>query len=412
MPAARHVEAAERAGEALHVRQNVLFRHEGILEHDLAGDRGAQRKLALDLRRGETLGAALDQESADDAVELRPHHRDVGDRRVADPHLGAVELEAARHLLRAGHHRAGIGAVVGLGEAEAADHLARGELGQICLALRLAAVGIDRMHYQRGLHRHGRAIAGIDALDLAGDQAIGDIAEAGAAVLFRDRGAEQAERAHLGDDRAVEALLAVIEEHAREQFVLRIAARGVAHHALLFRQLAFQIERILPVERGVLELRGRPLLALLGGLRHGMLPGEWSNFAFNAHVHPRDSRGLLGRGQTLSACCSRTLLRRVPADSFGKAGIRDERSRSYLARRQTHRRAGQHPVRVLVGGQRPELFPPNDAAQAGHRRPRRRSSGRNTAATKACGASCARSTAAAYRRRSSAAGARASSIPT
>ena len=60
------------------------------------------------------------------------------------------------------------------------------------------------------------------------------------------RRAEQPERAHLGDDLAVEPLLAVGGEHAREQFVLRIAARGVAHHALFLGQLAFEIERVRP----------------------------------------------------------------------------------------------------------------------------------------------------------------------
>ena len=163
--------------------------------------------------------------------------------------------------------------MIGLGQAEAADDLARCELRQILLALRLAAIGEDRVHDERGLHRHRRAVAGIDALDLARDQPIGDIAEPGAAILFRNRGAEQAERAHLRDDGAVEALLAVVHQHAREQLVLGVAARGVAHHALFFRELALEIERILPVERGVLELRRGPMLALLGGLRHGMLPG-------------------------------------------------------------------------------------------------------------------------------------------
>src|SRR5262249_30098711 len=99
------------------------------------------------------------------------------------------------------------------------------------------------------------AVAGIDALDLARDQPIGDIAEPCAAVLFWDRGPEQPERAHLRDDGAIETLLAVVQEHAREQLVLRIAARAVAHHALFFCEPAFEIERILPVEGGVLALR-------------------------------------------------------------------------------------------------------------------------------------------------------------
>ncbi len=139
--------------------------------------------------------------------------------------------------------------MVGLGEAEAADDLALGQPRQIFLPLRLAAIGVDRMHDQRGLHRHRRAVAGIDALELARDQPIGDIAHVGAAVLLREGAAEKAERRHLADDLAVEALLAVGGEHARKQLVLRIGARGVAHHALVLGELAFEVERIVPAGR-------------------------------------------------------------------------------------------------------------------------------------------------------------------
>jgi hypothetical protein len=93
------------------------------------------------------------------------------------------------------------------------------------------------------------------------------------AVVFGDRGAEQAERAHVGDDAAVEPFLPVVHEHARKELVLRIAARGVAHHALFLGEFAFEVERILPVERGILGLRRRVMPARFSGLRHGMLPG-------------------------------------------------------------------------------------------------------------------------------------------
>ncbi len=248
---ARIVEAAERAGETLRIRQQVLLRHHRAVEHDLAGDRGAQAELAFDRRRRETLGAALDQEAADDAVELRPHHRDVGDRGVRDPHLVAGQPVAVGDLLGPRRHRAGVGAVVGLGQAEAAEHFAGRELRQIFAALRLGAVGIDRVHHQRRLHRHHRAVAGIDTFHFTGNEPVADVAEAGAAVLLRDGGAEEPERAHLVDDLAIEALLAIGGEHARKQLVLGVAVRGVAHHALVGRQFAFEIERVLPVERRI-----------------------------------------------------------------------------------------------------------------------------------------------------------------
>ena len=186
MPARATLRQPNGPASPLTFGQQIFFRHDGAVEHDLAGDGGAQRQLAFDLRRRKSLGAALDDEAADLAVELRPDHRDVGDRRVGDPHFGAGEAIAAGDFFGARHHRAGIGAVIGLGEAEAADEFAGRELRQIFAPLRLAAVGVDRVHHQRRLHRHRRAIAGIDALDLARDQAVGDIAEAGAAVFLRD----------------------------------------------------------------------------------------------------------------------------------------------------------------------------------------------------------------------------------
>ena len=160
--------------------------------------------------------------------------------------------------------------MVGLGEAEAADHLAGREFRQIFAALRLAAIGIDRVHHQRRLHRHQRAEAGIHPLDLARDQPVTDIIQAGAAVFLRDGRADQAERAHFADDIGIEFAVAIGREHAREQLLLRIIARGVAHHALFLGELAFEAERIVPLERRVLDLDADRLafLGLFRQLRH------------------------------------------------------------------------------------------------------------------------------------------------
>ena len=73
--------------------------------------------------------------------------------------------------------------------------------------------------------------------------------------------------AHLVDHLAIETLFAIGGEHAREQLLLRIGARGVAHHALVLGELALEIERVLPVEGGVGQRRGGFLRA--GGLLRG-----------------------------------------------------------------------------------------------------------------------------------------------
>ncbi len=139
--------------------------------------------------------------------------------------------------------------MVGLGEAEAADPLAAREFRQVFLLLPGRAELLDRNHHQRGLHRHHRAIAGIDALDLARDQAIGDIAEPRPAVIRRHRRPEKAEFAHLAEDRGVGLLLPERLQHARGEPVLGVGEGGLLDEALLFGELGFEAERVGPVER-------------------------------------------------------------------------------------------------------------------------------------------------------------------
>src|SRR5690606_2024806 len=54
------VEAAERTAEPARAWQQILFGHLHVVEHDLAGDRGAEAELALDDRGREPLHAAFD----------------------------------------------------------------------------------------------------------------------------------------------------------------------------------------------------------------------------------------------------------------------------------------------------------------------------------------------------------------
>ena len=118
---ARLREARQRALEALRRRQQVRLGHDDVVEEQRRGDRGAQRELALDLGRRESLHALLDDEAADAVVRHRPADAQVGDGAVGDPHLRAVDDPVAAFLLGAGLHVRGIGAAVRLGEAEAAD---------------------------------------------------------------------------------------------------------------------------------------------------------------------------------------------------------------------------------------------------------------------------------------------------
>ena len=111
------------------------------------------------------------------------------------------------------------------------------------------------MHDKARLHAHRRAIAAVDPLDLARNQTVGNVVNAGAAITFDGR-AEKAERSHFVHDLAVEALVPIGFEHARQQLFLAVGARAVAHHPLLLAQFLLEEQGIGPVEGGLVRSNG------------------------------------------------------------------------------------------------------------------------------------------------------------
>lgn len=83
--------------------------------------------------------------------------------------------------------------------------------------------------------------------DLAGDETVGDVVDAGAAVAV-DGGAQHAELAHLVEDLAVELLVTVGEGDAGQQLLLAVVGHLVADGTLLLGELGLEVERISPVE--------------------------------------------------------------------------------------------------------------------------------------------------------------------
>ena len=246
---AGRVEAGEGAFQSANARHQLFFRHEDLVHHDLAGDRCAQADLAVDRRRAEALGSFLEDEPANlVVVGLGPDDEDVGNRRIGDPHLAAAEPIAAVHRAGAGGHRAGIGAVVRFRQPEAADPFAGRQLGQVFLLLRFGAELVDRHHHQRGLDAHHRPVAGVHRLDLARDQAVADVVEAGAAILLRDGRTEQAEFAHLVEDASIGVLVAKCVLDPRLKALGGVGEGGLPHHPFLFAQLLRQIEGVVPIE--------------------------------------------------------------------------------------------------------------------------------------------------------------------
>src|SRR5690606_28717984 len=133
------------------------------------------RHLLVDLVRGETGGVGRYDEAAYAVVGLRPDDRHVRDRAVGDPHLGTVEDPVAGGVaLGVGAHAAGIGAVVGFGEPEAADRFARRHAGQPFGLLLGGAVLPDGEHGQRALHRYERPDARVAGFQFSAGDAVGD----------------------------------------------------------------------------------------------------------------------------------------------------------------------------------------------------------------------------------------------
>ncbi len=166
---------------------------------------------------------------------------------MRNPALGPAQRIAAVHVARTCGHAAGVGAVVGLRQPERADQLTARQPRQKSLTLRLAAIAEYRIHHQARLHTHRGAVARIDALDLASDEAIADVVQSGAAVSLDGR-AEQPELAHLVEDVAVEAFVAVGFEYPRHELVEGIAVGGLAHQPLFLAELLFEQQRIVPLE--------------------------------------------------------------------------------------------------------------------------------------------------------------------
>ena len=181
-------------------------------------------------------------------VRLGPDHEHIGNRRVRYPHFRAVQHIAARHPARRGFHAAGVGPGIGFGQPETADQTARRQFRQIFRSHSIRAIGIDRIHHQRRLHRHHRAVAAVHPLHLAGDQAVGHIARPQPAVLFGDRYPQQTHFAHFGKDRRVGHLIAIGLCHPGCQLFGGIGGGGTLQHPLLFRQLRGKAERVGPVE--------------------------------------------------------------------------------------------------------------------------------------------------------------------
>ena len=144
-------------------------------------------------------------------IALGEHELVVGLGRVGDPVLLAVQQVGAVGLAdRGGQHRRNVGSGRRLGQAEAAQLLALRQRHEVALLLLLAAVPQQREGVQADVHRDQRAEGRLAPLDLLADQRLAHVVEAGAAVLGRDRRAQDAQLGHALDDPHVEVVVDVV----------------------------------------------------------------------------------------------------------------------------------------------------------------------------------------------------------
>src|SRR5262245_48714450 len=237
-PVARLRQAHQRAFQPFAFRQDVRFWNQAVFKDEFRRDRRAQGEFMFDLRRSETGRTFLDDEAPDRVVVVRfgPDDGDGGDRAVGDPGLAAVEQPAVFRPAGASPHARGVRTRIRLGQSEAADDFAGGHPRQIFLSLLFAAEGVDRVHAERTLNRREAADARIARLQLLCDQPVGDVVDAGAAVLFGQVRSQHSQSGQFRDQLCREsALFKTFRDDRVDAFVYEGVNR-IARQLLLIRE--------------------------------------------------------------------------------------------------------------------------------------------------------------------------------
>ena len=197
------------------------------------------RKLHLPFhrRRAEPFHAALHDDAVDSTfLVLRPHHRQLRERCIRDPHLGAVEDDVVSVFLVGGGHATWVRPVVRLRQPEASHPLAGREFGQELLLLFLRSVLPNGVHHERALDRGGGTQTAVATLQLLHDQSVRDLVKASAAVLLRDVWPKrpdfpQSRQQMLRED----AVLGGVFDDGAD-FLLHPSPRGVADELVFLRE--------------------------------------------------------------------------------------------------------------------------------------------------------------------------------
>ena len=215
------------------------------------------------------MGAAL-------LVGLGIDQQHVGDRPVGDVDLRTVEhVVVAVAAGRCAHGTQRIRARAGLGQAERADLAPRAQAGKVLSPLLLVAVSIDVVEAEIVVRHPRQGHRVVPAAEALQHQTGGEKVEAGAAILFGDRDAEQSVVADLGKGLLGPPFLRV---HARRQVVEFVSGEPVG--LIEDRPLVFvEVEGERPVAPGIDSLpQGHAFLPVLrrrratSSLRHPRQP--------------------------------------------------------------------------------------------------------------------------------------------
>ena len=183
---------------ALDTAQQRFGRHPAIGEDDV-GDLGPLlAHLAVARADGDAGQPRLHQEGRDAACprfrrrRAGQHREEPRSRRVGDEPLGAVQHVDIAVAPGVGPEAGGVGAALGLGQAEGTDDLAGSEARQVLPLLRLGAVDDDAQRADAYIGAEEGAEGGRGLADLEGDMHLVGHAQAEPAILCRRRQAEQA----------------------------------------------------------------------------------------------------------------------------------------------------------------------------------------------------------------------------
>src|SRR5205823_12331863 len=242
------VETGERRLQPLRLREPRAFADLDLVEVERAGEADAHAELVGNVAGGRTSAVALDDEAGNAVGAASPDDGQMGDLRVGDPELAPGDGPALLRAHRARVHRAGIAAVLRLGEAEAANHLSGGHLRQPLLLLRLGPVAPDGVHREAGLHGDEGAQAGVARLQLVASEPVRRAPHARAPIAL-EVGAEQSELRQLRDELGAEAARLVILDDARHAPVLDEPAHAASHNLFVYVEERVPGDQLLDVHR-------------------------------------------------------------------------------------------------------------------------------------------------------------------